>query len=349
MLLTIPYPAWLSPEIFTIPGLGLAVRWYSLGYIIAFTIAFLLYRVQIRERRFPMSEDDLNSLFLCGILSLILGARLFSAMVYDQSNEFWLRPWLAFWPFRNGVFTGFLGMSYHGGVIGGVLAIIIWSAVKRYDYRETGDMFAASIPLGYTFGRLGNFANAELYGRVTTGPWGMIFPGAAEFPASEAWVQDVAAQTGTAIVGATVNLPRHPSQLYEAFLEGILLWLIIWFFRNRKPFKGFLSGLYIAGYGVFRFLVEYVREPDAHIGFVFEFGERGLPTALAHPLLSFSTGQVLSSGMIAIGLLWILIASKLPNNKSVLVYLDSNRPKAPTEAEKKTAQKSRRKLRKKLR
>ena len=348
MLLAIPFPPWLTPEI--IPGFFIPLRWYSVGYLLAFGTAFLLYRKQIRERKFPMTEDDLSSLFLGGIFCLVLGARIFSTLVYETSDIYRMRPWLIFWPFHNGTFVGFQGMSYHGGVIGGISAILVYSKIKGYDHREIGDMFAASIPLGYTFGRLGNFANAELYGRVTTGPLGMIFPNAKQVPASETWVQEIAEKTNIEITGLTVNLPRHPSQLYEALLEGIVLWAIIWFFRNRKPYKGFLISLYLMGYGIFRFLVEYYRETDSTLGYAFEIVKTDLPTALAHPLLSFSTGQVLSFFMIMVGLIWLIIAKKLPNNTPIKVYSDViDRPKTLTPEEKKEAQKNRRKLRKKLR
>ncbi|MDR0567874.1 MAG: prolipoprotein diacylglyceryl transferase [Spirochaetaceae bacterium] len=345
-MLSIPFPKWLSPEV--IPGLP--IRWYSLMYIVAFGTAFLLYRAQVRERRFPMTEDELWGLFFWGILFLVIGARVFATIVYETGDIYRREPWLVFWPFRNGVFTGLQGMSYHGGVIGGVLAIIIYSGIKRFDHREIGDMFAASIPLGYTFGRLGNFANGELYGRVTTLPWGMLFPQAPRLPADEVWVQEAAARTGTAMQSSLVNLPRHPSQLYEAFFEGVVLWLIIWVLRNHKPFKGFLIGLYFIGYGAFRFFIEYFREPDSELGYRFQIMETDLPLALAHPPLSFSTGQIFCLGMIIFGLLWLFIASRSPNRQPVLVYLDSGRTaRINHEAERKAAQKSRRKLRKKLR
>ncbi|MDR2178176.1 MAG: prolipoprotein diacylglyceryl transferase [Treponema sp.] len=347
MLLAVHFPSWLKPEI--IPGLP--VRWYGLMYIVAFGTAFLLYRRQVRERNFPMTEDELSGMFVWCILGLILGARLFSTLVYETSDIYRRQPWLVFWPFRDGRFTGLMGMSYHGGVIGGVLGILIYSAVKRFDYREISDMYAASIPLGYTFGRLGNFINGELYGRVTTGPLGMIFPQARPLPAAESWVREAAEQTGVAVPGlnALVNLPRHPSQLYEAFFEGIVLWAIIWVLRNRKPFKGFLTGIYLAGYGFFRFMVEYFREPDEDLGYRIEFFKNELSPAFAHPLFSFSTGQILSFGMILLGLVWLIAASRLPNREAVLRYPDKAGPRSPAAgAEREAERNRRRKLRKKL-
>jgi phosphatidylglycerol:prolipoprotein diacylglycerol transferase len=302
-------------------------------YIVAFGIASFLYRKQIQERHFPMNDDQLAQLFCWGILSLLLGARIFATIVYETSDIYRRQPWLVFWPFWNGQFVGFQGMSYHGGVIGGLAAIIVYSMMHRFDYREIGDMFAASIPLGYTFGRLGNFINGELWGRVYTGPWGMLFPNADLLPTSEAWVQEAARQTSIALQnGATlVNLPRHPSQLYEALFEGVILWVVIWFFRNRKPFKGFLIGVYGIGYGLCRFVIEYFREPDAELGYRIQLVKTNLPTAYAHPLFCFSTGQIFSLIMVMTGLAWLFIAARLPNRQPVLVYLDSARTPVATQ------------------
>ncbi|MDR1955685.1 MAG: prolipoprotein diacylglyceryl transferase [Treponema sp.] len=347
MLLAVSFPSWLSPEI--IPGLPM--RWYGLMYLVAFGVAFRLYHKQVVERHFPISDDALSGLFLWGIFALVVGARIFATLVYETSDVYRRQPWLVFWPFRDGAFTGLQGMSYHGGVIGGITAILIYSTVKRFDYREIGDMFAASIPLGYTFGRLGNFINGELYGRVCTGPQGMLFPHAQQLPAGEPWVRAAAEQAGIAIPdqAVLVNLPRHPSQLYEAFLEGVVLWLIIWAVRNRKPFKGFLIGMYLIGYGLFRFGIEYFREPDAALGYRIELIANTLPIASAHPLGSFSTGQIFSAVMVVLGVFWLIIAARLPGHKPVRVYLDSGRNTASSTAAKKAAQRSRRKLRKKLR
>jgi phosphatidylglycerol:prolipoprotein diacylglycerol transferase len=255
MLLAVNFPSWLKPEI--IPGLP--IRWYGLMYIIAFGVAFLLYRRQVRERNFPMTEDELSGLFFWGILALLLGARIFSTVIYESSHTYLRAPWLIFWPFRTGRFTGFQGMSYHGGVIGGIAAILIYSWKKKFDCREIGDMYAASIPLGFTFGRLGNFINGELFGRITTRPLGMIFPNGGIHPTDKYYsvIASEAERMGLDFVqGAGFNPPRHPSQLYEALFEGVILWAIIWLWRNRKPFKGFLVALYLWGYGLFRFILE---------------------------------------------------------------------------------------------
>jgi phosphatidylglycerol:prolipoprotein diacylglycerol transferase len=322
-------------------------------YILAFATAFLLYRRQVKERNFPMGEDQLYSLFTWGILGLLLGARLFSTIVYETSDIYRRQPWLIFWPFRGGHFTGLMGMSYHGGVIGGALGVILYAKFKRFSFRELGDMYAASVPLGYTFGRLGNFINAELYGRVTTGPLGMVFPHARPLSTGEAWVRSAAEETGAVVSGGMVNLPRHPSQLYEMIFEGIILWAIIWLFRNRKPFKGFLMGLYFMGYGLFRFFIEYFREPDEDLGYRIEFIKSALSPAFAHPPLSFSTGQILCFLMILFGVAWTIVCSQMPNRAAVRLYDDGDHEdghKDPKSEEEKSSERNqRRKLRRKLR
>jgi phosphatidylglycerol:prolipoprotein diacylglycerol transferase len=352
-LLSVNFPSWLKPEI--IPGLPL--RWYGLMYIFAFATAFLLYRRQVKERRFPMTEDVTYSLFSWTILGLILGARLFSAFIYS-GDRYIRQPWLIFWPFSNGQFTGLMGMSYHGGAFCVLLAVIIYAKVKRLKFRELGDMFAASVPLGYTFGRFGNFINAELYGRVTTGPLGMVFPEETTrlFSVNEAWVREAVEKTGAVVTAGMVNLPRHPSQLYEMFFEGILLWAIIWFLRNRKPYKGFLMGLYFLGYGLFRFFIEYFREPDEDLGYRVEFIKTALPRAYAHPPLSFSTGQILCFFMIVFGIVWLIVCSRRADREPVRLYDGAANSESgggtenvKPETEKASERNRRRSLRRKLR
>jgi phosphatidylglycerol:prolipoprotein diacylglycerol transferase len=211
-------------------------------------------------------------------------------------------------------------------------------------------MFAASIPLGYTAGRLGNFINGELFGRITAGPLGMVFPHGGIYPHEKnyALVREGAERLGLAAVpgpSGILNFPRHPSQLYEALFEGVILWAIIWFWRNRKPFKGFLITLYLSGYGLFRFILEYFREPDAELGYPIQLVKADLPPALSHPLLCFSTGQILSFGMILLGLVWALVASRMPHREPVRVYPETTEI---GEDEKKQARKNRRKMKKEI-
>ncbi|MDR0550910.1 MAG: prolipoprotein diacylglyceryl transferase [Spirochaetaceae bacterium] len=325
MYLYLKFPAWLKPEI--IPGLPF--RWYGLMYIVAFGVAYIFFRKQVRERRYPMTDDEVTSLFFWGILGLLLGARIFSTLVYEQTNYYIRQPWLVFWPFHNGRFTGLQGMSYHGGVIGCITGFLLWGIVKKVDVRDIGDMLACSIPIGYTFGRLGNFINAELYGRATDAPVGMLFPRAEPLPLSMSWVAELAEKTGLsdAAAGGFVNLPRHPSQLYEAFFEGIFLWSVAWLIRKKNPFRGFGFGLYIAGYGIIRFFIEYFRQPDSDLGYRIQL-LRGTDAHIAyiHPLTSFSTGQILCLAMVAGGALIWLLSRRAPNSAFSYIVAKTDAP-----------------------
>lgn len=345
MPLAVQYPSWLKPEI--IPGLPF--RWYGLMYLVAFAIAYLLFTRQVKERKLPWTEDQISGLFFWGILGLLIGARVLATIVYDTSGIYVEKPWLVFWPFEGKHFVGLQGMSYHGGLIGAVIAAVIYCRVARLDTLEVGDLVVAGIPLGYTFGRLGNFINGELYGRVTTGPLGMLFPNATRFSAKEDWVRTIAEKVGVPVPSpdALLNLPRHPSQLYEAFFEGLVLWAILWALRNRRPFKGFIIGAYVIGYGLVRFFIEYFREPDADLGYRIQFVHDGVPPALYSTPFNFSTGQVLCALMILGGALWLAIAARLPQGSSTGASGSGTKPGVETEA-KKDAKNARRKLRKKL-
>lgn len=309
--LYINYPSWIHPEIFPgLPLLGL-LRWYGLMYIFAFGTAFLVLKKLLREGALDglnadgtmrkASEDDIFSFIATGIVFLLIGARVFSTLIYDTSGIYLKKPWLIFWPFQNGRFTGLAGMSYHGGFIGGFVGTIFWCWKNKVSFLKWTDSMVTAIPLGYTFGRIGNFMNGELYGRITTAPWGMVFPHAEKFSASKTWVQDFMAKIGMEASTNLVNLPRHPSQLYESFFEGLVLFSIIWFFHKRKPFDGFLIALYSGGYGIFRFFIEYFREPDADIGYRFAT-ESNAPLYMNTSLLNISTGQILCFLMILAGI-----------------------------------------------
>lgn len=315
MFLALNYPSWIHPEIFPgVPILGI-IRWYGLMYIFAFATAIRVFMSLQKEGMLDTpehkaTEDDIFGFFTFGIIGLLLGARIFSALVYDQSGMYLKAPWLIFWPFdKNGTFTGLAGMSYHGGFIGGLIGMIVWCAKNKRSYWQWIDAMVVSIPLGYTFGRLGNFFNAELYGRITTVPWGMVFPGAPRFSLSIDWVQKIAEQTGisTAPEALLVNLPRHPSQLYEAFFEGIVLFALLRFLSKKKPFRGLLSGAYTAGYGSVRFVIEYFREPDADIGYRIS-AKPDAPIYFNQSLLNLSTGQILCLMMIISGLAIIAVS-----------------------------------------
>lgn len=242
------------------------IQYYGLMYIVAFALTFLLVRHRIkREDRFEITPDQLGDAFVYLVIGLIVGARLGFVVFYNLF--YYIRhPLEIFLPFSfsGGVtFTGLSGMSYHGGLMGAVLGAWLYVRKKNLDWWNFVDLFVPAIPLGYTFGRLGNFINGELYGRVTKLSIGMYFPFA---PTAEL---------------------RHPSQLYEAFFEGIFLFAVLWRLRRVRTPRGAMLSLYLMGYGVIRFCIEYFRQPDAQLGFVF---------------LSFSMGQILCALMIIAGI-----------------------------------------------
>lgn len=225
------------------------IRYYGLMYIVAFLIVYLLVIHRIKNEDYNYSKATIQNYFIWAILGVMIGGRL-GYVVFYNLKYYIAHPLEIILPFSltGGFhFTGIAGMSYHGGLIGVILAGILFCHKNKINFWRFADLFIPPIPLGYTFGRLGNFINGELYGRVTTMPWGMYFP------------QDVTHQL------------RHPSQLYEAFFEGVFLFLILWSIRKKRLFDGFFLSLYLIGYGMVRFLIEFVREPDPQLGFIFGF------------------------------------------------------------------------------
>ncbi len=286
----IPFPP-LSPEIFAVDVLGihLALRWYALAYIAGLLIGWKLIARALRTARLwpaapPMSAPQLESLFTWVIIGVILGGRIGYVLFY-QLSDFAAEPSRII-----RVWEG--GMSFHGGFVGVVVAGLIFCRRNQISALTTGDLFAMVAPIGIGLGRIANFINAELWGRPTTLPWGVAFPGDA-------------AQTCDGILTICA---RHPSQIYEALLEGLLLGLVLsWLIWRRGwlRFPGRAMGLFVAGYGAARFAVEFVRQPDI------QFVTPGNPLGLAWHWGGFglTQGQALSLPMIAIGL-WFLIRAR---------------------------------------
>lgn len=337
MAAMIEFPSWLKPEI--IPGLPF--RWYGLMYVLAFGTAWLLLRYETKRIKAPWTEEYQANFFFWLIGGLIIGGRLAGTLIYEPTDYYWRHPWFILWPFDEaGRFVGYQGMSFHGGFVGVLAASLIWCKAHKEKWLDWADLIAMSTPLGYTFGRLGNFINGELWGKITLAPWGMVFPYAEKFSAREAWVRDFAAKAGIAVnsMNDVLNLPRHPSQLYEAVFEGIVLWLVLWFFvRKRRPFSGFATGVFIIGYGLVRFVIEYFREPDSGLGYVIKLGDPEAPTYALTSFLNFSMGQILCLLMIAGGLVFL----KLQGGRQ--------RRLAAEAASRASAKTSARKLRKKIR
>ena len=261
-------PENFSPVIFQIGSFSL--HYYGLMYIIAFAITYGLVTYRIRtESRFSVSSEQAKDLMLYMILGLIIGARIGYVLFYNFSY-YLIHPLEIIIPFRfeNGItFTGISGMSFHGGLLGVIASTCMFARKSNLILYEIADLFIPAIPLGYTFGRLGNFINGELYGRVTRQAIGMHFPQA---PGPEL---------------------RHPSQLYEAFFEGIFLFGLLWGLRRFKQPMGAMLAFYLIGYGTVRFFIEYFRQPDEHLGLIF---------------ISLSMGQLLSAAMIGVGILLYL-------------------------------------------
>ena len=252
-------PEHIDPVIFQIGSFRL--QYYGLMYLAAFATTYMIARYRLKtENRWDLSVEHLQGLMTAMIIGLILGARLGYVLFYNLSY-YAGHPLEIFLPFefQGGIrFTGISGMSYHGGLVGTLLGLCGYSHKYKLGALNALDLLAPCGAAGYTFGRIGNFLNGELWGRMTTVPIGMHFPHA----------------EGHAL--------RHPSQLYEAFGEGIFLFLVLWSFRRRMRTPGVMFCFYIIGYGAVRFVIEFFREPDAHLGFVF---------------FSFSMGQVLCSAM----------------------------------------------------
>lgn len=310
MPLFVDFPSWLKPEI--VPGLPF--RWYGLMYVLAFATTWILFRRESRRIGAPWSDEEAAGFFYAAIAGILIGGRLAGTLIYEPTDYYWRKPWFIVWPFdETGRFVGFQGMSYHGGFLGAVGGTLLWCRLKGRSWWQWIDIVAMATPLGYTFGRLGNFINGELWGKVTAAPWGIVFPYAERFPAREPWVQELAGRVGIALssMNDTVNFPRHPSQLYEALFEGLLLWAFLWFFvRKRRRYEGFAAGVYAIGYGVARFVIEYFREPDSGLGYVLRLGNPDAPTYMFQTPLNFSMGQILSTLMIAAGFLILFFRKK---------------------------------------
>lgn len=231
----------------------LEFRWYGLMYILGFIAAYFILRTGVKRKHMTLSKDDVADLVFAVAIGVILGGRTGYVLFYNLS-EYIAHPLEIF-----AIWHG--GMSFHGGLIGAILGGLFFARKKRITFFLLADICILAAPIGLGLGRIGNFINGELYGRVTNVPWGMVFPSG----------------------GA---LPRHPSQLYEAFLEGPVTFVILWLLDRKARPAGVIFWSFIALYGLFRFLIEFFREPDSQLGYV---------------VGSFSMGQLLSLPMVLLG------------------------------------------------
>jgi phosphatidylglycerol:prolipoprotein diacylglycerol transferase len=239
------------------------VGWYGMMYVLGTIASYLLVRTQIKRKDFGISPVEVDNLYLYLLAGLVIGARLGYVLFYD------LKTYLARPSEILAVWHG--GMSFHGGLIGMVTASIIFCRKYHKAFWKIADLITVTAPVGLGLGRIGNFINGELYGRATQVPWGMIFPRGGP-------------------------QPRHPSQLYEFALEGIALFSILCFLKEKRLPTGGILAVFLMFYGGFRFFLEFFREPDVQLGFI---------------LGPFTMGQILCALMIAGGaILWIYLRSR---------------------------------------
>jgi phosphatidylglycerol:prolipoprotein diacylglycerol transferase len=248
----------ISPTIVRIAGLE--IRWYGVLYIISFIIGYIFLRKTLPVRNVNLQKEQYENLLFNLMLGVIIGGRIGFVLFYNLGFYF-SHPLHIF-----AVWQG--GMSFHGGAIGAIAAGYLFAGKHKYTFYQIADPAMQFVAIGLGLGRLGNFINAELYGRITNVPWAMIFPTDPE------------------------KLPRHPSQIYEFFLEGIALFFISFFLLKKTQIQGLVFWFFIGFYGIFRFLIEFFRQPDEQIGFILNI---------------FTMGQVLSSFMIISSVIAIVI------------------------------------------
>lgn len=236
----------------------LKIHWYGLMYLIGFAAAWVLGRYRTKNPWAPLDAKAYDDMLFYCILGLIVGSRLGYVLFYDLASFledplYIVRIWQG-------------GMSFHGGLIGVILAVLLFARRRDKNLFDLTDFIAPFVPIGLGAGRIGNFINAELWGRPTDLPWGMVFP--------------------DPLAGLA---PRHPSQLYEAFLEGVVLFTALWFYSARPRPRAAVSGMFLVLYGTFRFLVEFTRQPDPQLGFV-AFGWMTMGQLLCLPMLALGAG-----------------------------------------------------------
>lgn len=269
----IPYPK-ISPDIIRFGNF--AIRWYSMMYLLAYVIGYQILKRRKEKKLFNASTQGMENFISYLVVGMLLGARLFYVIFYNL--EYYLQNPLESFMIWHG------GLSFHGAAFGMTLASWFFGKKYKVPFFEVTDSLVISAGPGLFLGRIGNFINAELYGRQTDLPWAMVFPTDEK------------------------QIPRHPSQLYQGLTEGLLLWFVLIFLqkywlKNKKYKNGFLSGSFLVGYGMIRFLIEFTREPDAQLGFFFSW---------------ITMGQLLCLLMILSG---IFIFWKIKNNKVVKISI----------------------------
>ncbi|MFN8671841.1 MAG: prolipoprotein diacylglyceryl transferase [Candidatus Sericytochromatia bacterium] len=261
----------LNPDILHLGPI--TIRWYGMMYVVGFIIGYYVLKSESKRKNLPYTEEDISDFIFYLMLGVILGGRIGYIIFYNLA--YYMANPIKIIAITEG------GMSFHGGLIGIILATILYARKKKAKFSDLGDMVALGGALGLGFGRIGNFINGELYGR----PVSPDFPLAFIFPADP------------------LKLPRHPSQIYESLTEGFIMFAVLYFLSRKNVKSGTLSGTFLMLYGTFRFFIEFTREPDVQIGLF---------------LNMFSMGQILCLPMIIVGLAIIIISNFSKNKKEEL-------------------------------
>ena len=261
---------WIDPVIF---GIGpLQVRWYGAMYVLGFVVGGMILKYLADKKFWPLPKEAIDKYITMLIIGMFLGARLFYVFLYNW--EYYSQNFFDIFSVWKG------GLSFHGAVFGMCISTWLFARKNNIHFFQLADCMAVAGTPGLFFGRLGNFINGELYGRVTDSWAGIVFPGGGPFP-------------------------RHPSQLYEGVLEGLVLFGLMFYLHRREKFYGVVSACFLLGYGAFRFIVEFFREPDAQLGYYLSY---------------FTMGQFLCLAMIVLAYFILMYAKKL-NIKNPLVQI----------------------------
>jgi phosphatidylglycerol:prolipoprotein diacylglycerol transferase len=278
-----PYFHDINPIAFSIGPV--AVHWYGIMYLLGFVGAWMLGNARIKQGRLPVGHEAFSDLAFYVMLGVIVGGRIGYMLFYAE-------PWVTTDPLAIlRVWEG--GMSFHGGLMGVLFAGWLWSRKNKIHFFDAVDFVAPLVPIGLGLGRLGNFIGGELWGRRTDVPWGVIFPRS---------LQDISTSRDELyklyLAGQLNHEARHPSQLYEFALEGIVMFTVLWLFSRKPRPRYAVSGLFALLYGCFRFAIEFVREPDAQLGYI-AFGW-------------LTMGQILSIPLIIVGIVLLWMSRKAP-------------------------------------
>ena len=284
----------IDPIALPLPFWPHGIHWYGVMYLLAFGAAWFIGRNRVRAGRLPgVDENAFGDLLFYGMLGVVLGGRIGYVLFYGF-DSFLANP-LVLLKINEG------GMSFHGGLIGVMLAAAWWTRRQKLHYFDVMDFVAPIIPSGLGFGRLGNYIGGELWGKPTGGSWGVVFPDSLPAEYARLPMEQLRALHDT---GALDRFARHPSQLYQMMLEGVVMMAVLLLYSRKPRPRYAVSGLFALLYGSFRFLVEFVREPDAHIGYL-AFGW-------------LTMGQVLSLPLVAVGLFLLWLSRRSPTLQPVV-------------------------------